>query len=721
MSIFRKAWNLVDKLREKTKSDKRLSLLVKIFVGILFANLLINLVRHLPLVHSTIGSFLRSNALVEKLYHIIRDPFFIFIEHSWIELFCGIVIYFLLEDKFQDINKIPQKVDKRDHAKILQEISDNALKEVRILDTAIYSFTKEYELFEDSMNKTLAREGMVVKILLLHPDTYAAEQRSKDLTVDTRTFLENMKTGLGQLHKFIDSLKPDELKKFQIKLYKTTPMMIYTSWDEDARFALLHPNKLADESDNFIAVEQSPLIMSFKNYFDELWNYKNGKTVALNQYLFVDIGYKDEVNELKWLTGLYWGGNTESFELPRYLADSNRHEHSTELMSISKKKCSIMIRHDDNISYGTIDLIDAEYDDYKKHYAKSQIKKTFGNKLDTLDYLIFEIRYVLDTQISLINKKLVREKIDLKGYTFVSHNQYDVIFGHGVRKVFDSLMECFDKDIEEDIYDAKAVAFFKKTFPDLYRGKARKRLMDVYQCDITDGVIDVKPLPYNTYPGKYSVTFEGKVYKENTRTFSTIRELSSKTNQELAKNRLDDNLEARKQRLDVLKKLFISTVRSDITYLLGPQDFITQNKSFTVYIHLIRTDVFSGGISSPSPQSNEFSNFAYKSVHLVRRSNIVGGGNEITIKKGDEEIIKDSLLLNDPLDSVFFKKYVTIDGDECIVTDKADDIKLDQRDKEHSSSYDKATGANYGFRDVLIVEYFETNNLMTKVRKFFGK
>lgn len=142
MKVFRNLKGLFRSYLTKLKENPKLALINKIALGILATNILINFARGLNHELHFFNPHARwlffEPSVSQLIYHTFNHPVFIFFEHSWIELFSAILIYILLENRFENINRIPSAYRGRDHKELLENFAENAMSEIRIFDTSIY-------------------------------------------------------------------------------------------------------------------------------------------------------------------------------------------------------------------------------------------------------------------------------------------------------------------------------------------------------------------------------------------------------------------------------------------------------------------------------------------------------------------------------------------------------------------------------------------------------
>jgi hypothetical protein len=526
-----------------------------------------------------------------------------------------------------------------------------------------------------------------IEILLLHPDTYAAEQRGRDLSSKTRNMLFLMKKGIGNLFKCIEEIKNQiQDADIKVKLFKATPIMIYTSWDYKANFGLLPSNDYADIKDTFLIYLRTDLGLAFTTYFNELWgNEKN--TTLLEDYLFLKISVETNLYDK-----IYWGGTNEDRETPRYISCS---KNSLEI--IYEKKLPITIIHDKKNKRAILKSKLKSQEGNEYIFAQQQINNTHGRMIEEIDdHTIYELEYLYEKfQLKLNDINFVNSKLEEDIHCFVSHKQYDVNFNITVQTFVQNFVYCLDKFSNTDLAEVKAIEEIRNKLADKdqeYSNNPRKRLFLNFNCSLQKGIIDVKPNEQNcTYKAPFSIQYLNERSTEvQERDFVTPFKL---------KKELEPNGENYKQdlhALTVLIKFIKSVIRADLLYLLGENKFSQTFQKYSVDVNLLRTEVGTkiSGTASPTPQHYQYSKSDYKVIHLIQRENITGGVNHLKYDNPAINYKNDFLLLEKPLDSVFFKNKISFNNQYVTVLHHTTDIEL-------------KTGAEKGKRDVLVIEFYK--------------
>lgn len=137
---------------------------------------------------------LKSSKLPELFFHVAA------------EFFGAIVIFFILEHSIQRIEQLANSgITEKPRLPIkefIQNIS-NATSEILILDTYLDSFVVNEENwyeFQKAISKAMQNKSVIVKVLILKPETPPAKQRAVELNANSPEKVEAaMKIGLNRL------------------------------------------------------------------------------------------------------------------------------------------------------------------------------------------------------------------------------------------------------------------------------------------------------------------------------------------------------------------------------------------------------------------------------------------------------------------------------------------------------------------------------------------
>lgn len=714
------------------------------FATIIGAILLIAsvVVTFLPLFYPNLAKVLKDNKDITDFAKLIIN--------TWPSFFISIIIYILLEDKIVRPNDIP--VQRTRNAKQLLKLfgdEDQTNRCLWILDTSINTLYEDEKNFEKNIKSAIKNVQPIfdaknshdggVRILLLHPDTYAAEQRSKDLSNSTRTFLHEMKDGLGKLYFFLEDYlhnNPDHKNKIEVRLFKKTPFMIYARWNFFGSFGILLPDKPAQEG-TFDIHADLELGRSLNSNFISLW--EDSETIQLNEYFLVNISLDGSPR-----FSCYWGGSTEDREFPKYLFSPNsdsttfldrvvkynrgvRDTYDSEKLPGNKyaKFKQFVIEHDRKFLKVTLkpysleknEETDSQLDEFE--YAVQQISKTIGAanvaKLNLRSCKIYELAYFHEKhRIRLDRMEDIQKRIARNGYVFVSHKHYDFQLDDKSMRYLTSLKNGF-KYVIEDENDTRAIESLqsklrttgrKLTFDPL----PRKRLFARYDCQLK-GVepIDIMRTQQSICSGIFKASYRDKTtgikYEsspiENRPLPSLSDEIAKYENIVLNAVERNAELEQYENALEGLKDLDImirSTIEADLLLFLGEEKFLYSFDQYDVEVHLLRCHVdISHPIAYPTLQELQTVNFDFQAIHLVNRSGISGGINHVIYS---EKILGSDgayFSLQETADSLFFVGNAQIP----IAEDKSVDVSLNQ----YATEIILLNGKSKGNRDILVLNF----------------
>ncbi|HLA55305.1 MAG TPA: 2OG-Fe dioxygenase family protein, partial [Flavobacterium sp.] len=464
------------------------------------------------------------------------------IRHFWPEIVVTVVLYYLLENGFRRYYEIPKiKVNPE-----VFEILDIFKKSPRgghvwILDTSIYhllpdigndadmSKTDEesYEAFKLALAIAISNESHI-RILLLHPDTYAASQRNNDLIKEGSDFSREIRRSLRRIHSAVCEISKDSQKGIQvnrylkIKLYRATPVMKLIKWKDYTSFTLLPPTGKASLANRVQMTDDSDLGAYLAAYFNDIW-ISSEKINAPSNELTVDffedfLMVKIACSEWPSASGenryVCWGGDEFNLFRPKYLLIYDDDGLFTSLdgkleaikNGTRQEKIYLSLTHNNKehhvYVHATIkkepgDEEDPVYDNafYKisrnynwdKLHKKNPVFRN-GNVVNVKHGIsIIEIKYESeDFQVTTdryeISGLLERDKV---GYKFLSNKQLNI----NLTKGFLSTMHSMDLLFSELPDDDKDLILCKNLNGRIGKGKkyvGRKRILMAYRA-VVDG------------------------------------------------------------------------------------------------------------------------------------------------------------------------------------------------------------------------------------------
>lgn len=164
-----------------------------------------------------------------------------------------------------------------------------AARTVHILHTFSRLFSPPFDQRFFDAAAGLLRRGGTVRVLLMHPDSVAAGQRTVEL--DGRSDVrQESRRNLQRLEKFRRSLDDSVRARFQVRLYTASASIQVYQWDERLLASFLPLGRLSGDHSQLEVSVDSPLGVFVTERFDELW----GRSVALTEYWLARVTLTDE-------------------------------------------------------------------------------------------------------------------------------------------------------------------------------------------------------------------------------------------------------------------------------------------------------------------------------------------------------------------------------------------------------------------------------------------
>ncbi|WBB68715.1 hypothetical protein [Micromonospora sp. WMMD812] len=136
------------------------------------------------------------------------------------------------------------------------------------------------ERFLNALRAALGN-GVVVRVLLLDPDSAAASQRAEEIRpVDVRRVLVD---NLRRLNEFATSLDKGLRARFHVRIYDASPSIHMFRWDDKALISFFPIGARASASPHLEVFMASPLGDFVESRFDELWRHPS--TRHLDEYV----------------------------------------------------------------------------------------------------------------------------------------------------------------------------------------------------------------------------------------------------------------------------------------------------------------------------------------------------------------------------------------------------------------------------------------------------
>ncbi|MFR9775082.1 hypothetical protein ACL02O_03365 [Micromonospora sp. MS34] len=133
--------------------------------------------------------------------------------------------------------------------------------------------------------RTALTNGVLVRLLLLDPDSAAASQRAEEIRpVNVREVIVD---NLRRLNEFVESLDVAERNRFQVRIYDASPSVHMFRWDEKALISFFPIGVRASAAPHLEVFMGSPLGEFVESRFDELWWHPS--TRPLEEYICLPV------------------------------------------------------------------------------------------------------------------------------------------------------------------------------------------------------------------------------------------------------------------------------------------------------------------------------------------------------------------------------------------------------------------------------------------------
>ena len=672
----------------------------------------------------------------------------VFWEHGWLEILSGLILYFLLEFRITKYGEVPTEDGKRDYTWMLESI-EKSKTTIRILDNDFSSFFQDrrhLELKTEKEKRKVEREerkainnlrkkiegalkklgdNEKIQILLLHPNTLAAQQRHDDLQFynykdneqtnnGTYSFIfggkkknlkeefdlfENMNKGLQVLYDIIveiskvpELIREDKLKKLEVKLFKTSYSFVFVSWDRFVNFSLISPDKLTDE-ETFKTTQNTPLANYLNKNFQAIWDAK--ETVPLEEYkklTLMRVNGEKLHNDPQLLD---WGPDSYDYNLPIFICIDN-----DQITSDIKDGTSVQVKHDSKYLLATLLKIpstsgtDDLYQFAKKQIANKNnlriedgkyIKEKYDGSLVANDKCFFDSKTIYKVKYSYQRRIMLRDvdyvnrhlKTDKK-YSYTPYTKYAVHLGLHLRKTLHALY-----DFYTEFYDD----FLPENYD--YKKEPYKRILSQYKCCLKeDGDIKIKSI------GEKESTCIDRIESQPREIDYLNFEAAIKKCEYQIKEESVENTKREKSKLKILSDLNIfieRTIYADLLRINGVRtDKKIEKKSYIVTINLIRVKVDKDVNTEDSHITGYHENTGeYTVLHFVGKKNIIGGMPIIykapknadgSINENKKEMVR-TYNFSNALDSIYINH--ALDGDGNIKVIDSSGVKYDETEAKH--------------------------------------
>lgn len=136
--------------------------------------------------------------------------------------------------------------------------------------------------------QTALGNGVVVRLLLLDPDSAAASQRKEEIRpVKVREVIVD---NLRRLNDFAQALDPDGRGRLHVRIYDASPSIHMFQWDDKALISFFPVGVRASAAPHLEVFMGSPLGEFVEGRFDELWRHPS--TRRLDEYTSLPVSVR---------------------------------------------------------------------------------------------------------------------------------------------------------------------------------------------------------------------------------------------------------------------------------------------------------------------------------------------------------------------------------------------------------------------------------------------
>ncbi|WP_412542878.1 hypothetical protein R8Z50_10480 [Longispora sp. K20-0274] len=202
-----------------------------------------------------------------------------------------IATYVILEPLIQDLRKPDvEKHSRLDFPAFFRAV-EGARSTVAILETGTPALGHQYlREFRAALGEAFDND-VAVRMLLLDPDSSAAEQRTEELGghTDIRELVTDNLRHLAQIGS-------EARGQLEVRLYSATPSVQMYRWDDKAFLSFYPVGRLSDDSEQLEVFLASPWGQFVQARFAELWDDRGTRDITDYFRLGVRLWYEGEEN-----------------------------------------------------------------------------------------------------------------------------------------------------------------------------------------------------------------------------------------------------------------------------------------------------------------------------------------------------------------------------------------------------------------------------------------
>lgn len=210
----------------------------------------------------------------------------------------GTIIVLFLIAPFLERSEIRRDsvLERFDHRAFIQQAAD-ARHRIMILELWTDLLQGNYQRPFLASIKEALQQNVEVRMLLLDPDTSAAEQRAEDLLQKTEV-VDNIMDNLRILHEFVRGLPKHLQENIQIRVYSALPPVQLYRVDDHLMVSFYPVNVTSWNAAQYQTGPRAQLGEFVSKKFDELWDAHS--TRALDQFQEITIKIDSGEDEMRY-------------------------------------------------------------------------------------------------------------------------------------------------------------------------------------------------------------------------------------------------------------------------------------------------------------------------------------------------------------------------------------------------------------------------------------
>jgi hypothetical protein len=165
-------------------------------------------------------------------------------------------------------------------------------RQIRILETfTSLVTTKHLTKFYQSVQAALQSQDATIEILMIHPNSEGAKQRTEELT-DVLDVPDEIQKTLARFYEMQEHLsKVSGEGNFEVRLYDASPSIAMHQWDSYAYVSFYPVGQRADKAPNLKVSIKTTFGQFITQKFDELWHQES--TIPLKAHMLMTVLLED--------------------------------------------------------------------------------------------------------------------------------------------------------------------------------------------------------------------------------------------------------------------------------------------------------------------------------------------------------------------------------------------------------------------------------------------